>query len=112
MNIKNDYKAKYKRVIALLEDGPSNTQTPKPFQTKNKCLVAKTYDWDEEEVTYDDEEMVEVKVLLALSKDERMNGGKTMIEMVNGVTPRGLLTSKENSRVWCSESGVGQRGAS
>ncbi|GKA64158.1 retrovirus-related pol polyprotein from transposon TNT 1-94, partial [Tanacetum coccineum] len=35
-------------------------------------LVAKTYDWDEEEVISDDEEMVKVRVLMALSKEEKL----------------------------------------
>ncbi|GKD26542.1 hypothetical protein Tco_1232756 [Tanacetum coccineum] len=41
--------------------------------SKNKGLVAETYVWDEEEVTFDDEEMVEVRVLMALSEKEKLN---------------------------------------
>ncbi|GKD66183.1 hypothetical protein Tco_1308291 [Tanacetum coccineum] len=41
--------------IAILEAGLSNTQP------------AKTFDLDEEEVSFDDEQMVEIKVLIALS---------------------------------------------
>ncbi|GJV69051.1 hypothetical protein Tco_1484560 [Tanacetum coccineum] len=37
--------------------------------SKNKGIVAKTFDWDEEEVL-DDEEMTQVKVLMALADDE------------------------------------------
>ncbi|GJR09550.1 hypothetical protein Tco_0792202 [Tanacetum coccineum] len=44
-------------------------KTPKIFQPKNKGLVAKTFDWDEEEVS-DDEEVTQVKVLMALADDE------------------------------------------
>ncbi|GKC03123.1 hypothetical protein Tco_0994733, partial [Tanacetum coccineum] len=47
----------------------SDDESPKPFQSKNKGLVAETFDWDEEEV-YDDEEMTQVKVLMALANDE------------------------------------------
>ncbi|GJT65341.1 hypothetical protein Tco_1016821 [Tanacetum coccineum] len=43
--------------------------------------IAETFDWDEEEVTSDDDEMVEVKVLVALSNDEKMVLGKSMLEM-------------------------------
>ncbi|GJZ44572.1 hypothetical protein Tco_0591827 [Tanacetum coccineum] len=67
-----DYKAEYKKIkakLALLEANPSTSQSPKPFQSKNKGLVAKTFDWDEEEVS-DDEEMTHVKVLMALADDE------------------------------------------
>ncbi|GJY76656.1 hypothetical protein Tco_0481772 [Tanacetum coccineum] len=38
-------------------------------QPKNKGLVAKTFDWDEEEVS-DEEEVTQVKVLMALADDE------------------------------------------
>ncbi|GJR39864.1 hypothetical protein Tco_1215548 [Tanacetum coccineum] len=72
----SDYE-KVKAKLELLEVGPSNTQPSKPFQTKNKGLVAETYDWDEEKVTSNDEEMVKVKVLMALSKDDKMAVGKS-----------------------------------
>ncbi|GKG41738.1 hypothetical protein Tco_0473489, partial [Tanacetum coccineum] len=36
---------------------------------KNKGLIAKAYEWDEEEVSSDDNEMVEVKVLIALAEE-------------------------------------------
>ncbi|GKA76442.1 hypothetical protein Tco_0782903 [Tanacetum coccineum] len=44
----------------------SSTQSPKPFQSKNKGLVAETFNWDEEKVS-DDDEMTQVKVLMALA---------------------------------------------
>ncbi|GJS92678.1 retrovirus-related pol polyprotein from transposon TNT 1-94 [Tanacetum coccineum] len=49
-----DYKAEYKKMkakLALLEASPLSSQNPKTFQPKNKGLVAKTFDWDEEEVS-------------------------------------------------------------
>ncbi|GJX65690.1 hypothetical protein Tco_0300033 [Tanacetum coccineum] len=67
-----DYKAKYKKMkakLALLEASPSSSQNPKTFQPKNKGLVAETFDWDEEEV-FDEEEVTQVKVLMALADDE------------------------------------------
>ncbi|GJR77236.1 hypothetical protein Tco_0089601 [Tanacetum coccineum] len=67
-----DYKAEYKKMkakLTLRKASPSTSQSPKPFQTKNKCFVDETFDWDEEEV-YDDEEMTQVKVLMALADDE------------------------------------------
>ncbi|GKA35606.1 hypothetical protein Tco_0722097 [Tanacetum coccineum] len=67
-----DYKAKYKKMkakLALLESSPSTSHNPKTFQPKNKGLVAKTFDCDEEEVS-DDEEVTQVKVLMALADDE------------------------------------------
>ncbi|GKA90316.1 hypothetical protein Tco_0812186 [Tanacetum coccineum] len=67
-----DYKAEYKKMkakLALLEESPSSSQNPKSFQPKNKVLVAKTFDWEEEEVS-DEEEVTQVKVLMALADDE------------------------------------------
>ncbi|GKE56286.1 retrovirus-related pol polyprotein from transposon TNT 1-94, partial [Tanacetum coccineum] len=67
-----DYKAEYKKMkakLALLEASPSSSQNPKTFQPKNKGLVAETFDWVEEEVS-DDEEVTQVKVLIALADDE------------------------------------------
>ncbi|GJU21821.1 retrovirus-related pol polyprotein from transposon TNT 1-94, partial [Tanacetum coccineum] len=67
-----DYKAEYKKLkakLALLMASPSTSQSPKPFQSKNKGLVAEMFDWDKEEV-FDDEEMTQVKVLMALADDE------------------------------------------
>nr|GEV65838.1 hypothetical protein [Tanacetum cinerariifolium] len=52
---------------------PSTSQSLKPFQTKNKGLVVETFDWDEKEVS-DDEDMTQVKVLIALADDELSMG--------------------------------------
>nr|GEV42627.1 copia protein [Tanacetum cinerariifolium] len=65
---KTEYK-KRKAKLALLEAIPSTSQTPDTFQRNNKGLVAETFDWDEEEIS-DDEEVIEVKVLMALADDE------------------------------------------
>nr|GFA77090.1 hypothetical protein [Tanacetum cinerariifolium]GFB35683.1 hypothetical protein [Tanacetum cinerariifolium] len=54
-----DYKAEYKKMkakLALLEASLSSPLNLKTFQPKNKGLVAKIFDWDEEEV-FDDEEV-------------------------------------------------------
>ncbi|GJS16693.1 retrovirus-related pol polyprotein from transposon TNT 1-94, partial [Tanacetum coccineum] len=66
------YNAEYKKMkakLALLKACPPTSQSSKPFQSKNKGLVAKTLDWDEEEVS-DDEEETRVQVLMALADDE------------------------------------------
>nr|GEZ02147.1 retrovirus-related Pol polyprotein from transposon TNT 1-94 [Tanacetum cinerariifolium] len=62
-----------KAKLALLKAIPPTSQTTKPFQPKNKGLVAKMFDWDEEEVS-DDEEETRVKVLIALADDELSMG--------------------------------------
>ncbi|GKF80487.1 hypothetical protein Tco_0239089, partial [Tanacetum coccineum] len=67
-----DYKAEYKKMkakLALLEASPSSPRNPKTFQPKNKGFVTETFDWDEEEV-FEDEEVTQVKVLMALADDE------------------------------------------
>ncbi|GKD39077.1 hypothetical protein Tco_1259284 [Tanacetum coccineum] len=62
----------YKRFVYednLIQRSPSTSQIPKTSQSKNKGLVAETFDWDKEEVL-DDEELIKVKVLIALADDE------------------------------------------
>ncbi|GKC08189.1 hypothetical protein Tco_0999799 [Tanacetum coccineum] len=74
--IQKDYKAEYKKMkskLALFEASLSTSQSLKTFQSKNKGLVAKTFDWDEEEAS-DDEEMTQVKVLTALADDKLLVG--------------------------------------
>ncbi|GJS69887.1 retrotransposon ORF1 [Tanacetum coccineum] len=54
LNFQKDYKAEYKKMktkLALLEASPSSSRNPKTFQPKNKGLVTKTFNWDEEEVS-------------------------------------------------------------
>nr|GEW97476.1 retrovirus-related Pol polyprotein from transposon TNT 1-94 [Tanacetum cinerariifolium] len=70
--VQKDYKDEYKKMkakLVLLEANPSMSQTPKTFQPKKKGLVIKIFDWDEKEVS-DDEEVTQVKVLMALADDE------------------------------------------
>ncbi|GJW23166.1 hypothetical protein Tco_0033788 [Tanacetum coccineum] len=43
---------------------------------KNKGVIAKTYEWDEEEVSSDENEGIEVKALMALTDEERVSVGK------------------------------------
>ncbi|GJU90820.1 hypothetical protein Tco_1303243 [Tanacetum coccineum] len=67
-----DLKAEYKKIkakLVLLEGNPSTSHTLKTLQPKNKGLVAETFDWDKEEVS-NDEEVTQVKVLMALADDE------------------------------------------
>nr|GEV56306.1 hypothetical protein [Tanacetum cinerariifolium] len=63
LKFQKDYKAEYKNMkakLALLEASPSSPQNPKTFQPKNKGLVAEIFDWNEEEVS-EDEEVTQVK---------------------------------------------------
>ncbi|GJZ37551.1 hypothetical protein Tco_0583742 [Tanacetum coccineum] len=45
-------------------------------QAKNKCLITESYDWDEEEVSSDDNDVTEVKALMALADEERVSASK------------------------------------
>nr|GEV06592.1 copia protein [Tanacetum cinerariifolium] len=58
-----------KSKLALFKASPPTYQSSKSFQSKNKGLVADTFNWDKEEV-YDDEEETRVQVLMALTDDE------------------------------------------
>ncbi|GJR25368.1 retrovirus-related pol polyprotein from transposon TNT 1-94 [Tanacetum coccineum] len=64
-----DFEAKYNKVKAKLAFLSSSASASKATTAKNKGLIAKAYEWDEEEVSSDDNEMVEVKVLMALAKE-------------------------------------------
>ncbi|GKA36168.1 hypothetical protein Tco_0722659 [Tanacetum coccineum] len=64
-----DFKAKYNTVKAKLALLSSSASASKVLMVKNKCLITEAYGWDEEEVSSDDNEMVEVKVLMALAED-------------------------------------------
>ncbi|GJR60544.1 retrovirus-related pol polyprotein from transposon TNT 1-94 [Tanacetum coccineum] len=64
-----DFEAKYNKVKAKLALLSSSASASKAFMVKNKGLIVEAYEWDEEEVSSDDNEMVEVKVLMALAEE-------------------------------------------
>ncbi|GKB51625.1 retrovirus-related pol polyprotein from transposon TNT 1-94 [Tanacetum coccineum] len=83
-----DFEAKYNKVKAKLALLSSSASTSKAVTIKNKGLITEAYEWDEEEVLSDDNEMVEVKVLMALveendavSKEGTRNGEWVKISM-------------------------------
>nr|GFA80515.1 hypothetical protein [Tanacetum cinerariifolium] len=55
-----DFKAKYNKVKAKLALLSSSASASKASMVKNKGLIAKAYEWDEEEVSSDDNEIVEL----------------------------------------------------
>ncbi|GKC76674.1 retrovirus-related pol polyprotein from transposon TNT 1-94 [Tanacetum coccineum] len=68
-----DFEAKYNKVkakLALLSPGAS---TYRSTLVKNKGLIAETCEWDEKDVSSDDNEVMEVKGLMALAKEERVS---------------------------------------
>nr|GEW05735.1 hypothetical protein [Tanacetum cinerariifolium] len=71
-----DFKSKYNKVKAKLALFSSSVSAPSLSSGKNKGLTVETYDWDEEEVSSDDNEVTEVKALMALTDEERVSVGK------------------------------------
>ncbi|GJX84905.1 hypothetical protein Tco_0335679 [Tanacetum coccineum] len=67
-----DFEAKYNKVKAKLALLSSSASTPSSSSGKNKGLIAETYDWDEEEMSSDNNEVTKVKALMALSKEEKV----------------------------------------
>nr|GEV46424.1 hypothetical protein [Tanacetum cinerariifolium] len=64
-----DFEAKYNKVKAKLALLSSSSSASKASMVKNKVLTAETFEWDEEEMSSDDNEMAEVKLLMALTKE-------------------------------------------
>ncbi|GJZ85724.1 hypothetical protein Tco_0651063 [Tanacetum coccineum] len=69
-------RAKYNKVKAKLALLSSSALAFKAETVKNKGLIAEAYEWDEEEVSSNDNEMVEVKVLMALAEENDANSKK------------------------------------
>nr|GEZ79431.1 retrovirus-related Pol polyprotein from transposon TNT 1-94 [Tanacetum cinerariifolium] len=70
-----EFEAKYSIVKAKLALLSSSTSTSNSSLGKNKGLIAKTYEWDEE-VSSDENEGMEVKAFMALTDEERVSVGK------------------------------------
>ncbi|GJX69258.1 hypothetical protein Tco_0304985 [Tanacetum coccineum] len=71
-----DFKAKYKKVkakLALLSPGASASSST---LVKNKGLIAETCELDKEDVSSDDNEVMEVKALMSLAEEERVSVSK------------------------------------
>nr|GEW70500.1 uncharacterized mitochondrial protein AtMg00810-like [Tanacetum cinerariifolium] len=66
------FEAKYNKVKAKLALLSSSASSPKSSLRKNKGLIDETYEWDEEEVSSDKNEAIEVKALMALANEERV----------------------------------------
>ncbi|GJW77487.1 retrovirus-related pol polyprotein from transposon TNT 1-94 [Tanacetum coccineum] len=103
--------------LVHVHEVPSNTMETRIMDLKleyntfrakeSESLVAETYDWDEEEVTSnDDDDMVEAKVLMALSEYKRMDVGKIHArngEWVN-IIIRKLKEEKRINEKWLNSS--------
>nr|GEX82793.1 hypothetical protein [Tanacetum cinerariifolium] len=71
-----DFEAKYHKVKAKLVLLSSSALTPSSSSGKNKGLTAEPYDWVNEEVSYDENEVTKVKALMALTDEEKVSVGK------------------------------------
>ncbi|GJY67877.1 retrovirus-related pol polyprotein from transposon TNT 1-94 [Tanacetum coccineum] len=71
-----DFESKYHKVKAKLALLSSSALTPSSSSGKNKGLIAEMYDWDDKEVSSDENEVTEVKALMALTDEERVLVGK------------------------------------
>nr|GEX95310.1 retrovirus-related Pol polyprotein from transposon TNT 1-94 [Tanacetum cinerariifolium] len=83
-----NFETRYNKVKAKLALLSSSALAFKAATVKNKGLIAEAYEWDEKDVSSDDNEMVEVKVLMALaedndaiSKEGARNGERVKISM-------------------------------
>ncbi|GJU73387.1 hypothetical protein Tco_1264792 [Tanacetum coccineum] len=102
-----DFEAKYNKVTAKLALLSSSASASKAISIKNKGLITKAYEWDEEEVSSDDNEMVEVKVLMALaeendaiSKEGAKNGPKVVFGDDSTCITKGYGSIKCNGKVF------------
>nr|GEV37771.1 retrovirus-related Pol polyprotein from transposon TNT 1-94 [Tanacetum cinerariifolium] len=79
-----------------LNDLDSSALAPSSFSSKNKGLIAKSHNWDEEEVSSDDEE-TEVKALMALTDEERIFVGKESARnvLIKLIVNEQILTQKK-----------------
>ncbi|GJR89747.1 hypothetical protein Tco_0213758 [Tanacetum coccineum] len=71
-----EFEVKYHKVKAKLALFSSSASTPSSSPGKGKGLIAETYDWDDEEVSSDENKVTEVKAFMALTDEERISVGK------------------------------------
>ncbi|GJW49190.1 hypothetical protein Tco_0090541 [Tanacetum coccineum] len=71
-----DFEAMYNKVKAKLALLNSSASAPNSSSGKNKGLITEPYDWDEEEVSSNNNDVTEVKALMALADEERVSVGK------------------------------------
>nr|GEV54274.1 retrovirus-related Pol polyprotein from transposon TNT 1-94 [Tanacetum cinerariifolium] len=81
-----DFEAKYNKVKAKLALLSLSALASKALMVKNKGLIAEAYEWDEKEESLHDNEMVEVKVLMALAEKMMLLAKKVpKMELINSL---------------------------
>nr|GEY76382.1 copia protein [Tanacetum cinerariifolium] len=93
-----DIEAKYNKVKAKLAFPSSSSSAS---IVKNKGLIAEAYEWDKDEVSSDDNEMVEVKVLMTLAEenDDVSKEGARNDEWVKISMRKELINSEDPSNL-------------
>nr|GEY40378.1 hypothetical protein [Tanacetum cinerariifolium] len=79
------FEAKYNKVKAKIALLSSSSSASKASIVKNKGLIAEAFEWDKEVVSSNDNEMVKVKVLMALAEENDAVSKEGA--MVNGILP-------------------------
>ncbi|GJT57243.1 hypothetical protein Tco_0992297 [Tanacetum coccineum] len=69
----NDLDEEYQARALLAKSKRFFKKASKAATVKNNGLIVEAYEWDEEEVSSDDDEMVEVKVLMVLAEDDAIS---------------------------------------
>ncbi|GJU77907.1 hypothetical protein Tco_1274977 [Tanacetum coccineum] len=85
-----------------LEAGSSTLKCSKTIQSKNKGIVAKTYDWDGEEVTSYDEELDEVKMI----KDVKVFAHVNLDEYIHVALLEGLTIAGKERLALIGDTGL------
>nr|GEU56877.1 hypothetical protein [Tanacetum cinerariifolium] len=97
LRLTKEFEAKYNKVKAKLALIRSSVLASKSSMVKNKGLVAEAYEWNEEDVSSYDNEIVEVKVLMELANDKNTIVGKESAK--NGEWVKILMKKKRIMRV-------------
>nr|GEW62082.1 ribonuclease H-like domain-containing protein [Tanacetum cinerariifolium] len=79
-----DFEAKYNKIKAKLTLLSSGSSAPNSTSGKNKVLIAETYEWDEDEVSSDENEEIEVKISWHLLMKKEFWLARKVSAMVNG----------------------------
>nr|GEY81076.1 hypothetical protein [Tanacetum cinerariifolium] len=90
-----DFKAKYHKVKAKLALFSLSALTLSLSPCRIKGLIARTYDWDDEEMSSDENEVTKVKALMELTDEERVSVGKESAINDMSITSSNIPKSSE-----------------
>nr|GEU77795.1 hypothetical protein [Tanacetum cinerariifolium] len=72
----NELEEEYQASDLLAKSKRFFKNDPSSSSSNNKGLIAESYDWDEEEVSSDENDVTKVKALMAFNDEERVSVGK------------------------------------